>query len=318
MPARPLAGALAALGATLAASLVFALVIVSFHVLQGKEAHLAWAWSIALPACALWAALATGAVRLAMWLEPGRLGWSRCLAAHALLGVFAASLYVGARMGVDCFVPSIARTPLEFLPLVRLYVPQSGPPSVLFYWLVVAATLATRARPNASPAHGPPPVLRSTPSELSLAATELAVSEPVSPAPGLTVIELAPSVSACPLPELVPLAFEIRERGAVFKVPASAVSWFESAANYVQLHVGDQAHLVRETLKELELRLDPERFVRVHRSAIVNLAFVRCTRTTAQGPRCVLRDGREVKVSRHARSRIDDALARLAPAEGGG
>jgi two-component system LytT family response regulator len=53
------------------------------------------------------------------------------------------------------------------------------------------------------------------------------------------------------------------------------IAWIEAADYYACLHVGDKQYLLRETIKSLEAKLDPEKFVRVHRSAIVNIAFVR-------------------------------------------
>jgi len=69
--------------------------------------------------------------------------------------------------------------------------------------------------------------------------------------------------------------FVVRGQGAAFFLPAEQVEWIEAERNYVRLHArGGGAHLLREPLKEVEVRLDPERFVRVSRSAIVNLDAV--------------------------------------------
>jgi two-component system LytT family response regulator len=53
------------------------------------------------------------------------------------------------------------------------------------------------------------------------------------------------------------------------------IAWIEAANYYACLHVADKQYLLRESIKSLEAKLDPERFVRIHRSAIVNVAFVR-------------------------------------------
>ena len=58
-------------------------------------------------------------------------------------------------------------------------------------------------------------------------------------------------------------------------VSLTEVAWIEAADYYVCLHVADRKHLLRESIKSLEGRLDPARFVRIHRSAIVNIDFVR-------------------------------------------
>lgn len=73
-------------------------------------------------------------------------------------------------------------------------------------------------------------------------------------------------------------------------LPVSEVSWFEAAGNYVKLHVGDRHHLARRTMKELQSRLDPEQFVRVHRSAIVNIDRVRELQPWFRGEQVLILD----------------------------
>lgn len=81
-------------------------------------------------------------------------------------------------------------------------------------------------------------------------------------------------------------------------VPVSDVDWIEGAGNYVRLHVGDETHLVRASLTELEQRLGGRGFVRVHRSTIVNLDRVREMRHWSGGTHILeLDDGTEVRVS---------------------
>ncbi len=58
-------------------------------------------------------------------------------------------------------------------------------------------------------------------------------------------------------------------------VKTGEIAWIEAADYYACLHVGDKQHLVRESIKSLEARLDPAQFVRIHRSAMVNVEFVR-------------------------------------------
>lgn len=68
--------------------------------------------------------------------------------------------------------------------------------------------------------------------------------------------------------------FLVRTGSKSILVNAADVDWVEAADNYVKLHVGSARHVLRMTMKQLESRLDPKNFVRVHRSAIVNLARV--------------------------------------------
>jgi len=67
----------------------------------------------------------------------------------------------------------------------------------------------------------------------------------------------------------------VREPGRILFLDTQDVDWIEAAENYVYLHAGTKKHLVRGTIKSFAERLDPKRFVRIHRSAIVNLAHVR-------------------------------------------
>jgi two-component system LytT family response regulator len=85
------------------------------------------------------------------------------------------------------------------------------------------------------------------------------------------------------------------------------VDWFSSADNYVELHIGRTAHLVRETLTNVERRLDPEHFVRIRRDAIVNLDRVRAVRIGETGePEIVLQDGVTLRLGRAYRARVTE------------
>ncbi|PAP77991.1 LytR/AlgR family response regulator transcription factor [Rubrivirga marina] len=91
----------------------------------------------------------------------------------------------------------------------------------------------------------------------------------------------------------------VRSGTRLVVVQTAAVDWAEAAGDYVALHVGPQTHLLRETLSGLEERLDGRHFVRIHRSAIVQVDRVRDVKLTAAGDAKVrLRDGTEVRASR--------------------
>lgn len=103
----------------------------------------------------------------------------------------------------------------------------------------------------------------------------------------------------------------IHAPGRVFFLRAEEIDWIESAGNYVRIHVGPEAHLHRETMRELEARLDPERFLRIHRSTIVNLDQVRDLKPLFHGGYVVtLKDGTELASSRNYTERLR-ALFRL-------
>lgn len=102
----------------------------------------------------------------------------------------------------------------------------------------------------------------------------------------------------------------VRTGGRTVFVELGAVDWLEAADNYVRLHVKQREYLARETLGSLEARLDPERFVRIHRSAIVQIDRIVETRPTSHGDaEVVLRDATTLTVSRTWRDGLQQALA---------
>jgi two-component system LytT family response regulator len=104
----------------------------------------------------------------------------------------------------------------------------------------------------------------------------------------------------------------IKSAGRICFLKADEIDWIEAADYYVQLHAGGKAHLLRERMHELEARLDPARFQRIHRSAIVNLERVKELQPNAAGDcTIILRDGTALKLSRHRRAKLEAALARL-------
>ena len=105
----------------------------------------------------------------------------------------------------------------------------------------------------------------------------------------------------------------IRETGRTYFIPVSSIDWIEGADYYVKLHVGGRVHLLREPLRSLAQRLDPSRFARVHRSAIVNLSRIREIRMAARGDHMlVLDDTTRLRLTR-ARRRDLEALIETTP-----
>ena len=104
--------------------------------------------------------------------------------------------------------------------------------------------------------------------------------------------------------------FVIRTGSRIAFVLADEVDWIEAAGDYASLHVGKRTHLLRQTLNSLETRLDPSRFVRIHRSAIVQAARIRDLHTLPNREfRVRLIDGTELKASRSFRDRLDRWLS---------
>lgn len=103
--------------------------------------------------------------------------------------------------------------------------------------------------------------------------------------------------------------FLVRRSNRMLLVPVESVEWLEAARNYVRLHTGGETHLVRAALAGLEQRLDPNLFVRIHRSAIVNLDAVDRFEPASHGDWIVyLRSGETVRLSRRYRDRLEALL----------
>lgn len=84
------------------------------------------------------------------------------------------------------------------------------------------------------------------------------------------------------------------------------IDWVEAAGNYVRLHVGTAAHVLRQSMKNMEARLDPASFVRIHRSAIVNVGRIRELQPWLHGEYVViLEDGTRLSASRVFSDRLD-------------
>jgi len=101
----------------------------------------------------------------------------------------------------------------------------------------------------------------------------------------------------------------IRSEGSILLVRVEDVDWLEAAGNYVCVHLGKRNHIVRDSLAHLEKQLDPARFLRVHRSAIVNLDRIRELRPTFQGDyKVVLLSGDILPLSRKYREALTRQL----------
>ncbi|HEX4275448.1 MAG TPA: LytTR family DNA-binding domain-containing protein [Bryobacteraceae bacterium] len=101
----------------------------------------------------------------------------------------------------------------------------------------------------------------------------------------------------------------IRNNGRVVFVKIDEVDWIEASDNYVCLHCGKDTHVLRETMGQLESRLDPARFLRVHRSAIVNLDRIKELQPWFRGDyRVILRDGTELTLTKSHREKLESRL----------
>ena len=118
----------------------------------------------------------------------------------------------------------------------------------------------------------------------------------------------APALAPAGEQPTYPRRFLVKGDGQMYFVPVGEIDWIEAYGNYVRLHVGKGVHLIRETLGNIERKLDPSRFARVHRSSIVNLDRVARMDLWGAGDYVVLlKDGTKLKLSRWYRSRIEEA-----------
>lgn len=98
----------------------------------------------------------------------------------------------------------------------------------------------------------------------------------------------------------------VKTGGRVVFLRAEEIEWVEAAGNYVKLHVGGEAHLFRESMKNMENRLDGSLFVRIHRSAIVNVDRIRELQPWFHGEYVViLQDGTRLMASRVFSDRLN-------------
>jgi two-component system LytT family response regulator len=101
--------------------------------------------------------------------------------------------------------------------------------------------------------------------------------------------------------------FVVKTGGRITFVEVDAIDWIEAAGDYVRLHLADRVHLLRETMKNLETSLDPDRFLRIHRSTIINTDRLKELRPYGSSEYIViLKDGTELKLSRGYRDALDE------------
>ena len=103
----------------------------------------------------------------------------------------------------------------------------------------------------------------------------------------------------------------IRSGGRISFVRFSEIDWIEAAGNYVKLHVGPLEHLVRDTMKNLADHLEESRFVRIHRSMMVNADRIRELQQAPDGDwEVVLTDGTRLSAGRDADTRLRQMLGK--------
>ncbi len=101
----------------------------------------------------------------------------------------------------------------------------------------------------------------------------------------------------------------VRQNRRVLFVTLDEIDWIEAADNYVSLHCAGKTLLLRETMTEVEARLAPARFVRIHRSAIVNIERIKELQPWFRGDyRVILLDGTKLTLTKSHRENLDSQL----------
>lgn len=102
----------------------------------------------------------------------------------------------------------------------------------------------------------------------------------------------------------------VKHGSRVAFIQSADVDWLEATGNYVTVHVGRESHLIREPIANLQEKLDPSRFVRVHRCAIVNLDRVREVTPWSRGEQAIiLLNGTRIPIGRAFRAHLQGLLA---------
>jgi two-component system LytT family response regulator len=103
----------------------------------------------------------------------------------------------------------------------------------------------------------------------------------------------------------------VKDKGRVFFLPTRDIDWVEAAGNYLKLHVNGDGHMIRETMAAMEAELDPDLFVRIHRSTIVNVDRIKELQPLFNGEYLViLRTGARLTLSRGYRDKLESLLGR--------
>jgi two-component system, LytTR family, response regulator len=104
----------------------------------------------------------------------------------------------------------------------------------------------------------------------------------------------------------------VKSGGHLHLLKAVELDWIRAAGNYVELHTGPKAHLLRTTMNRLEAGLDPGQFIRIHRSVIVNIERIKELLPWYSGDyRLVLRDGTQLTLSRTHRKGFETLVGNL-------
>ncbi|WP_293383467.1 LytTR family DNA-binding domain-containing protein [Phenylobacterium sp.] len=227
---------------------------------------------------------------LMRWVPPDGAAWS-----HEILRLLGAGLLGAA--ATPAILALTRRLPIEGPSVARRGLVHLGFGAATTLALIVASCLLGRLLPHA----GHRPMGREI-------VEELTANGPLVAAwiGGLTALAHAARHRRR---EAAATDLAVRQRGRFTRLDLSQVAWIETQGNYLALHAATGVSLLRRTAKSLEPELDPSRFVRVHRRAIVALEAVQSVTPLAAGDAVLcLKTGETLRVSRSCRARLHQAL----------
>lgn len=103
--------------------------------------------------------------------------------------------------------------------------------------------------------------------------------------------------------------FVVKQSGKISFVPADEIDYMEATGNYIKLATANGSHLIRETMNKIEKKLDPQNFIRVHRSFIVKVEMIKELKPYFNGEYVIiLKSGKEIKSSKTYKNTINDIL----------
>jgi two-component system LytT family response regulator len=103
----------------------------------------------------------------------------------------------------------------------------------------------------------------------------------------------------------------VKVGGRIILLKTEEIEWIEADDKYLRLHAGERSHLVRITLSAFESQLDPRKFLRIHRSAIVNIDRIKKLRPMINGEyKVLLESGVTLTLSRNYRNKFYDTLGK--------
>jgi LytTr DNA-binding domain len=258
------------------------------HVLLGHPVRFGQAFGHAVIVCVVWMTCLPLAAAVAWRFPLSVRRWYR-LVGHVLAAFTIVLLLAASRLAVEAVLPSLRSIDGSPGHLFRLYVFTTLGRNLLLYAGFVALVHAFRYYIDFRGQ-------QELASKLEAEIAELLTPKPAErPASGYID------------------HFVLRENGVVFAIKLKDVDLIEAEGNYVALHVRGSTHLLRSTMRALEQQLDPEAFVRVHRSAILPLSRVREIRRLGGGRHAaVLQGGTEVMLGRVGATQLDMLLRHTA------